>query len=400
MRFSSTRSALRSRSFALFAAGNLVSQTGEWMTWVALNWVVFETTESALYLAVINACRLVPAFVLSVPAGILADRFDRRWSLIPLYTGVVVSTFWVGFLLSSPFWILALVVALRSALMAMVVPFRNAIIPNLVSEHQVASAVAVDTSVRNLARILGPALAGVLLVATQAAAVFWISASSIAVVLLSLYFLRPNSERERVSGDIKRNFRGDFREASTYVRDSPVVMSVLILTVAPMIFAFPYTAMMPLFADELLNVGPDALGLLLSVAAVGALAGSAWLSFGGEVRGEGRWLVISILAFGLSLLMFMFSRTVFVAAVMLFLVGLSSSVYRTMSRLILQTQVPDHLRGRILSIALMDRGFVPLGAILIGAVAELAGTLWAGIFMGGGCLVVTLAVITARGRLP
>lgn len=211
-------------------------------------------------------------------------------------------------------------------------------------------------------------------------------------VLLSLLVVRPESSRDAVSGDVK----GDIREAAVYVKNSPAVRSLLILAVVPMVFAFPYTAMMPMFAIDLLHLGPEGVGILLSVAAAGALVGSAWLSLGGGMEGAGRWLVCSVIGFGLFLLLFMTTETLVTAAVAIFLVGLASSTYRTTSRITLQTRVPDRLRGRIMSIALMDRGFMPLGAILIGAVAEWAGVLWAGVFMGGGCVAVTLAVLAAR----
>lgn len=391
------RFALRSRSFGIFAVGSLVSQTGEWMTWVALNWAVFEFTGSALYLGLINACRLVPAFLLSVPAGVLADRSDRRKLLIALQAGVMLATFCVGYVLAagSPFWLLAVVVTLRSALMAMVTPVRNSLIPNLVPESQVASAVAVDGAVRSLSRIAGPAIAGTLLAVIEVADVFWISASSIVTVLLSLSLVHPESNEE----DFSSNMKADVQEAAAYVKNSPSVQSLLILAVSPLVFAFPYTAMMPMFANDLLQLGPKGLGILLSVAAVGALTGSAWLSLGSETERAGKWLVCSIIGLGLFLLLFVISETLVTAVVMMFLVGLASSTYRTMSRVTLQRRVPDRLRGRILSIALMDRGLMPLGAILIGAVAEWAGVLWAGVFMGGGCIAVTLAVLAARRQI-
>ncbi len=397
MRFSSTRFALRSRSFRIFAAGYLVSQTGEWMTLVALNWAVYEFTGSALYLGIINACRMVPAFLLSVPAGLLADRIDRRKLLVLLHAGIMPLTFCIGYLLAAerPFWLLAVVVTLRSSLVAVVIPVRNSLIPNLVPETQVASAVAVESGVRNLSRIAGPAIAGTLLAVTGVANVFWISGCSIAAVLLSLCFVRPKPNEDAVSSNVK----ADLREAAVYVKNSPAVQSLLILSGAPMVFAFPYTAMMPLFAEELLQLGPEGLGILLSAAAAGALVGSAWLALGSGTQGAGKWLVCSILSFGLFLLLFMFAKTLLTAAVMLFMVGLASSTYRTTSRITLQTRVPDRLRGRILSIALMDRGLMPLGAILIGAVTEWAGVLWAGMVMGGGCVAVTLAVLAARRQI-
>jgi len=397
VRFSPTRFALRSRSFGIFAAGYLISQAGEWMTLVALNWAVLEFTGSALYLGLINACRMVPAFLLSVPAGVLADRSDRRKLLILLQAGTMLSTFCVGYLLAadSPFWPLAVVVTLRSVLMAMIIPVRNALIPNLVPESQVASAVAVDSGVRNISRIVGPAIAGTLLAVMEVADVFWISACSIVAVLLSLFVVHPESDRSAASN----NMKADIQEAVVYVKNSPVVQSLLILAVVPMVFAFPYTAMMPLFAEDLLQLGPEGLGILLSVAAAGALVGSAWLSLGSETEGAGKWLVCSIIGFGLFLLLFMTAETLITAAVLMFLVGLASATYRTISRVTLQTRVPDRLRGRILSIALMDRGLMPLGAILIGAVAEWAGALWAGMVMGGGCVAVTLAVLAARRQI-
>jgi MFS family permease len=397
VRFSPTRFALRSRSFGIFAAGYLISQAGEWMTLVALNWAVLEFTGSALYLGLINACRMVPAFLLSVPAGVLADRSDRRKLLILLQAGTMLSTFCVGYLLAadSPFWPLAVVVTLRSVLMAMIIPVRNALIPNLVPESQVASAVAVDSGVRNISRIVGPAIAGTLLAVMEVADVFWISACSIVAVLLSLFVVHPESDRSAASN----NMKADIQEAVVYVKNSPVVQSLLILAVVPMVFAFPYTAMMPLFAEDLLQLGPEGLGVLLSVAAAGALVGSAWLSLGSETQEAGKWLVCSIIGFGLFLLLFMTAETLITAAVLMFLVGLASATYRTISRVTLQTRVPERLRGRILSIALMDRGLMPLGAILIGAVAEWAGALWAGMVMGGGCVAVTLAVLAARRQI-
>ena len=378
-------------------AGNLVSQSGEWMALVALNWAVLEYTGSALYLALINACRLVPAFLLSVPAGVLADRSDRRKLLILLQAGTMLSTLCVGYLLAaaSPFCLLAVVVTLRSVLMAVVIPVRNSLIPNLVPESQVASAVAVDSGVRNISRIVGPAIAGTLLAVMEVADVFWISACSIVAVLLSLFVVHPESDRSAASN----NMKADIQEAAVYVKNSPVVQSLLILAVVPMVFAFPYTAMMPLFAEDLLQLGPEGLGVLLSVAAAGALVGSAWLSLGSETQEAGKWLVCSIIGFGLFLLLFMTAETLITAAVLMFLVGLASATYRTISRVTLQTRVPDRLRGRILSIALMDRGLMPLGAILIGAVAEWAGALWAGMVMGGGCVAVTLAVLAARRQI-
>ncbi len=376
-------------------AGSVVSWVGDWMDLAALNWAVLEMTGSPLDLGLINACRLIPVFALSLPAGVLADRYDRRQLLIAITAGTMALTFVVGLLVAahSPFWMFALAVTLRSVLAAMMPPVRNALLANLVPVSALGSAVASQAAMLNLARIIGPAIAGALIAVMPMPRVFWINGASFLAVLWTLIVVRPETMQES-----KRKSRplADVQEAVRYIFDDRAVQSLLILAVVPMIFGFPYTALMPLFAKDLLDLGPVGFGILLSVSAVGALAGSTWLSIRGHSRGAGIWLIGSILAFGISLLVFVSSQIFVIASVAVFLVGLTSQIYRTLSRILLQHRVPDHLRGRILSIALMDRGLIPLGAILIGAVAEWGGTRQAGIVMGAGCILITLTVAGLR----
>jgi MFS family permease len=391
--------AFRWRSFRVFMAGSFVSWAGDWMDLAALNWAVLTLTGSPLALGLINACRLVPVFALSLPAGVLADRHDRRKLLMALQAGVMVLTFVVGGLVAvrAPFWLFAVTVTVRSVLAAMTPPVRNALVSNLVPAVALPSAVASQTAVMNLARIVGPAVAGLLLVLLPMEGVFFLNGASFALVLLTLAVLRPEA-REPVRGGGRVG--ADVREALTYVRQTPAIQSLLVLAVVPMVFGFPYSALMPLFARDLLGLGPEGFGLLLSAAGVGALGGSVWLALRRRgLEGAGRWLVLSVLAFGLALLGFVAAPGFVLAAAAVFFVGLSSQVYRTMSRITLQVEVPDRLRGRILSVALMDRGLIPLGAVLLGAVAEWAGTVWAGSVMGGGCIVVTLGMLAVRRQI-
>lgn len=379
-------------------SGSLVTRVGDWMDLVALNWAVLQFTDSPLYLGLVNGCRLVPAFLLSVPAGVMADRHDRRKLLIWIQLGMMLSTFCLGYLVETKqaFWLFVFVVTMRSIVAAMDPPIRNALLPNLVSASSMTSAIAINTTVIHLSRIAGPALASVLLTVTDIANLFYINAWGTLGVLLSLFMIRSYF----VPGPNKKNKeKTTFREAADYVKSEPSVQSLLILAVVPMVFGFPYTTMMPLFARDLLDLGPEGFGLLLSVSSIGALVGTTWLSLGKEMQGSGKWLVYSIVGFGLSWLLFIGSPNVFAAGAAMFLVGLTSQTYRTLSRITLQMQVPDQLRGRILSIALMDRGFIPLGAILIGAVATWAGTLWAGALMGIGCIAITLLIAASRRQI-
>lgn len=390
--------ALHSRMFRIFMSGSLVTRVGDWMDLVALNWAVLQFTSSPLYLGLINGCRLVPTFLLSVPAGILADRYDRRRLLINIQIGLMLLTFCLGYTVETeqPFWFFVFIVTLRSILAAMDPPIRNALVPNLVPQNSMTSAIAINTTVIHLSRIMGPAIAGALLTITDIANLFYINGWGTLGVLFSLLMIRscylPSNNK-------KNSDSTTLREAAEYVKSQPSVQSLLILAIVPMVFGFPYTTMMPLFARDLLNLGPEGFGILLSVSSIGALVGTTWLSLGKEIKSSGKWLVFSILGFGFSLLLFIGTTNVFIAGTAMFLVGLTSQTYRTMSRITLQMYVPDQLRGRILSIALMDRGFIPLGAILIGAIATWIGTLWAGAIMGIGCIAITFLIVTRRRQI-
>ena len=247
--------AFRSGPFRIFMAGCVVSWVGDWMDLAALNWAVLKLTGSAIDLGLINACRLVPVFLLSLPAGVLADRLDRRRLLIGLQVGAMLLTFAFAILvaLRGPFWLFALAVAARSILVSMATPVRNALLPNLVPVGAIAGAVASQAALMNLARIVGPALAGVLLAVLPMDEVFWINGASYLAVLATLICIRPVAVRRPRSPEGRRH--GEVREAFAFVRDDEGRQSLLILSVVPMIFGFPYTTLMPLFARDLFDLG-------------------------------------------------------------------------------------------------------------------------------------------------
>ncbi len=368
------------------------------MDLVALNWAVLQMTDSPFYLGLVNACRLVPVFLLSIPAGVLADRFDRRKLLLMIQTGMMLLTFCLAYVIESQqlFGLFFIIVTLRAVLAAMDSPIRNAFFPCLVPVSSLTSAIAINTTAIHLSRMMGPALAGILLGFLELDVLFYCNAWGTLAVIFSLLLLRSVPLQEKI---MPKKVQAPIREASEYVKSTPAVQSLLLLAIVPMVFGFPYTTMLPLFARDLLQLGSEGVGLLLSVSSAGALLGSLYLSAGREMKEVGKVLIYSILGFGLSLLLFIIVDSVMVAAFALFLAGLTSQVYRTLSRISIQLQVPDRLRGRILSIALMDRGFIPLGALLIGAVASFAGVFWAGVWMGGGCIAATLLVVVRRPQI-
>lgn len=388
-----------SKNFYIFLGGSFITRVGEWMDLVALNWAVMQYTSSPLYLGIINVCRLAPIFILSLPAGVLADRFDRSKLLISIQIGWMGFTFLLASFIANKVSILliAIVVTLRACLVAIDTSVRNALLPNLVSKTAMSRAISLHTMSINIARMIGPAVAGWLLNSIDISSIFLLNAWGTLAVLLSLIIIHPNMPAMKVKTFVtQEQEQTGLKEAVLYIKEHPHVQSLLILAIAPMVFGFPYTTLMPLFVKELMQHGPQRFGFLLTVSSIGAILGLMILSRR-EMEKCGKWLVSSIIGFGVSLLLFIILIRSFLLAILAMVItGFTSQLYRTLSRITLQKHVPDHLRGRILSIAMMDRGFIPLGAFVLSAFAVQFGAFWTGMMMGAGCIISTLIVLCKR----
>lgn len=379
-----------SRNLKIWFSGFLSARVGDWVYLVALNWAVLTLTESAWFLALINACRLAPTLLFSVPSGLLADRLDRRSFLAGLYIGVAALTLLIGvsLLYQLPFWLCALLVVLRACLMAMEPPARNAMVSDLESGLQFSRAVAWNASTMNLGRVIGPAVAGVLVAYLNPLLPFVLATLLVAAYpcLLFLVDYSPRTER-------KKRAKAPLAEAVAYLKEEPQTRRLLLLAVAPMLFGFPYIAMLPMITKELLGLGADGFGGLLAISAAGALLASSWLGAQPQRYCSGRSMVAGLFAFSASLVWLTIAPSALAAAVLLLLVGFSSQWYRTGSRVLLQSRVPAELQGRIVSLALLDRGLIPAGTILVGAVATWWGPLLGSLVMGVGCGVGTLLAV-------
>lgn len=376
-----------------FHAGFLSARIGEWLFTVALNWVVFVQTESPLLLGVINACRLLPTLIFSLPAGQLADRFDRRalncWnalsnSLLALMVGVALY-------LKLPFFIVSILVLLRAVATASEGPFRNAYLSSLASGDSLKSAVAQNASVMNLGRIVGPVLAGAMLSSTGSLATFTLAALTTALHAAVLRTL-PSPETPRKA---KISQRQQFANLAQTLSEFPQLKSLLALALPLMFFGFPFTAMLPLITETMLGLGSEQFGTLLAVSASGALLASSQLSVRPENATWPGTLRYAAL-FGLSLLGLVASSGFSSAAVLLFSIGYFSQAYRTSSRMLYQHYAPVDRAGSLLGLALMDRGMIPLGGLLIGAAAEYLSVRLGVSLMGSGCLLTVLGFAALR----
>jgi MFS family permease len=399
----------KTRSLQIYLTGTFLFRTADWMDLTVLNWAVLQLTESALALAVINTCRLLPTFVLSLPAGTLADRYNRRRLLIALQTGYLLTTLVLVLLFwqQAPFYLVAAFVVFRSFFISMDPPIRQAWLPHLTEKAHMSRALALQVAVMNISRMIGLAVAGWLLTIMEIPLIFLVTCCITIVVITTLITIEeiPYQHREHIpaptppaNSQIAAGHPkfAAIREMNHYIRQHPQVQSLLWLAMVPMLFGFPYTSLLPVFASTLLNAGPQEFGFLLSTSAIGALCASGWLTVRGEQKNAGKLLIASIIAFGFGLIMFMLSSWYLFSCCIMFFIGLSSQLYRTLSRITLQTQVPDSLRGRILSLALMDRGLIPLGTVLIGILIDTIGVRFAGMIMGTGCILATLIVTIWR----
>lgn len=389
--------ALKSRTYRRFLYGSFFVRTTDWMELTILNWVVYQWTNSPIDLGLVNACRLLPVFFFSLPAGSIADRFNRRYVLILLYGAMFFMTLWITHIIGgqSSFTLLLAVIALKSILMNIEVPIRNAYLSDIVPVSMLGSAITLQTACINIARMIGPALSGVLLTYYSPANILLGVSYGTLLVLFSLLTI---SNIEQTVED-KKPQQKMLKETFYYLKKKPILLQILIIAIGPMIFGFPYTTMLPLLSEELMDTGAQGFGLLLSVSSVGAIVSTIALSwYQPPIRG--RWLILSSLGFGSGLILFtIFCKYNILSFVFMFLVGFFSQYYRTMSRIMIQLKVDKVYRGRVISIALMDRGYIPLGAILIGYVGNSFGAFSAGLFMGVGTIILTLIISGINRKL-
>lgn len=387
---SRTLSALAFPNYRLLWIGGLISYTGDWMDQIAMNWLVLTMTGSPLYVGLLNFVRLVPVLALSLVGGTIADRTDRRLLALWTQVGGMVLAFALVALVVSPWlslWPVLVLSALRGALLSFDRPARQALIPALVPREHLMNAVALHAALRNFTRILGPAIAGLLLGIIGTAGTIAINALSFVAVIVALLLMRVQARPATHRTGGVWNGMG---EGLRYVRKEPVVLSILGLTLAPMIFGVPYSTLVPVFARDVLQVGPVGYGLLTSASGLGALLGAVWLAWQGSF--SGRMLLATAFLFGAALVLFALSPWFGVSLVLLVLVGLTNQAFMTGANSWLQSLVPDELRGRVMAVYLMDRGLVPLGSIFAGGLAAVLGAPVTLSLMGAICAALTLAI--------
>jgi MFS family permease len=384
--------ALAERDYRFLWLGGLLSNIGDWMDQVTLSWLVLSVTDSPLWVGLLHACRFLPLLVFGLWGGVLADRFDRRVMLIR--TQIVSLVVTIGLVIVAfqpePSLLLIFVFAIaRGALLSFDRPARHALMPELVSRPLLMNAVALQSAAHNLSRVVGPAIAGVIIALVGTAWSLVFTAALFIPNLASLYAIRAGNAsvvRARHAG------QGGIREGLKYVWSEPTVATVLGSTMLILVFLAPHLSMLPVIARDVLHGGPAEYGALNAAAGAGSLVGTVAIAWLGARAAHGGMLIGGALAFGVAVIAFAMSSWYPLSIVLIMVAGGCSQAYFTTSTALLQTIVPDELRGRIMSIYLMDRAVYPAGSVLAGALATTWGAPVAITGLATICIAIVLVV--------
>jgi MFS family permease len=394
-RLTDTFGALRSRNFQLWFAGRAISLAGMWMQSVAQGWVVYELTSSQFALGAISFARSIPAVLLILPAGVLADRVSRR-SLLLITKGAMMACAAILAVLAGAgvleTWHIAIVALALGTAMSFDAPARQSVTVEMVEHRRdLPAAIALNSTVFNLARIVGPSIGGIVLATAGAAWCFGLNAVGYLTAIVTLLLMRlPQRSAEQAEESLRSQLAVGLR----YVARSVPIRTMMVLVAITSLLGFPYMTLLPVFAADVLRAGETGLGALNTGVGIGAVAGSLLVASQGRSRRKGLILSAGSLLFPGAILVFAVSRSLSLSIAALVVVGFGYITEYSTCNTMIQALVPDELRGRVMSVyMLMIYGAMPLGSLLAGSVAEVLGPTPALFLTAGPCLAFAIAVL-------
>jgi MFS family permease len=365
--------ALRHRNFQLFFSGQLISLIGTWMQSVAQSWLVYRLTGSALLLGAVGFASQIPVFLFAPLGGITADRCNRRHIVIGTQVAALLLAFVLAVLTLSgkiQVWHVFVLASLLGVVNAFDIPGRQSFLVDMVGREDLMNAIALNSSMFNGARVIGPAIAGILVAKIGEGWCFFANAVSYIAVIIGLLMMRVQSPARALMASPFEHMMEGFR----FVNRTAPIRALLMLLGLVSLVGMPYVVLMPIFADKILHGGARGLGILMGATGVGALFGALTLAFREGVKGLGRWVALCCAGFGASLLMFSLSHSFWISVILLLPVGYCMMLQMACSNTLIQVMVPDALRGRVMAVySMMFMGMAPIGALLGGALADRLG---------------------------
>ena len=393
--------ALGHRNYRLFFTGQGVSLIGTWMTRIATSWLVYRLTGSALLLGLVGFAGQIPSFLLAPLAGVLIDRWNRhRLLVVTQVLAMLQSAALAGLTLAGVIniWHILLLSLFQGLINAFDMPARQSFVVEMVERRaDLANAIALNSSMVNAARLLGPSIGGVIIAAVGEGWCFFLDAVSYLAVIASLLLMRlaqrrPAAAQSKVLHELLAGWR--------YVAGSPPIRSILLLLALVSLVGMPYTVLMPIFASSVLHGGPHTLGFMMAATGVGALSGAVFLANRRSVLGLGKIVPAASGIFGIGLIGFSLSRVLWLSLPLLVVTGLGFMVQMAASNTLLQTLVEDDKRGRVMSFYTMAiMGITPFGSLLAGTLAHRIGAPHTLLFGGLGCVLAALWFASLLPRL-
>ena len=385
-KFPNTFRALRHRNFQLFFAGQFISLTGTWMQSVAQSWLVYRLTGSVVLLGLIGFASQIPVFLIAPFGGAAADRYNRQKILVITQTSAMITAFVLAVLTLTgniEVWHLFVLAVCFGLANAFDIPTRQAFVTDMVGKEDLLNAIALNSSMFNGARIVGPAIAGILVAVVGEGWCFFVNAVSYIAVITGILMMKITPViRER-----KGSTLSNIAEGFSFVAKTSPIRGLLLLLGLVSLMGMPYAVLMPIFADKILGGGSDTLGYLMGASGTGALIAALVLASRREVFGLGRWVAFASGGLGISLILFSFSNVFWLSLLLLIPVGFSMMTQMSSSNTLIQAMVPDELRGRVMSVySMMFMGMAPLGALLAGSLAEILGAPYTVALGGAVCI--------------
>ena len=402
-RLKTTFRALRHRNFRIFFSGQLFSLIGTWIQTVAESWLVYRLTGSSLKLGAVGFCAQIPVFIAAPIGGIIADRYDRRKIVIGtqvsamllalIYAALVLIHGSDGKMLIQV-WHIFLLAALLGLVNGIDIPARQSFMVEMVGKEDLMNAIALNSSMFNGARIIGPAIAGIMVGAIGEGWCFFANGISYIAVITGLMLITVQPRVISIKSSPTQHLIAGFR----FVKGAKPIRDMLLLLGVVSLVAMPYAVLMPIFADRILHVGAEGLGILMGATGVGALLAALSLAARSGLKGLGRLIGFAALGFGVSLIAFSSSRTFWLSVLLLVPVGFGMMLETTTSNTLIQAMVPDELRGRVMAVyTMMFMGMAPLGSLFSGAVADRLG---APVTLSIGGVICMIAAAVFLSRLP
>lgn len=393
---SRTLSSLRFRNFRLLFIGTVFSHTGDFMQAMAQSWLVWTMTSSPFLLGLVGFCQAAPRLLLGAIGGAMVDRLDRRRLLLLTQNLAMIQAFVFWALVYFDlirFWHVLFLVLFLGTVNTLNQTARQSLINNLVPREELMNAIALNSSVVNLSKVIGPSLGGLLISIIGVAGCLLVNAISFLAIIGSLLMM-DLPHWQRAEGE--NPFWQEVSEGYDYIKTNSRVFSVLLLAYIVALIGSPYSRFLPVFASDILHAGPSGFGFLLAAPGLGAVLSGLYLASMGEIRRRGNFIFISVFAFSLFLILFSLARSMILSVLCLVMVGASHIAFRATANTTIQMETPPHLMGRILSLFLMDKGLWSFGTLFIGGLASLLGTPLAIAFSGLICALSASALLYRR----